>query len=59
MGNTDCDDNPEVISLGIGDPTAHSCFHTTAVAQEAVVDSLLSAKFNGYSPTAGLPQARK
>ncbi|CAA2987369.1 probable aminotransferase TAT2 [Olea europaea subsp. europaea] len=59
MGNTDCNDNREVISLGIGDPTAHSCFHTTVFAQEAVVDALLSAKFNGYSPTAGLPQARK
>ncbi|KAL2523556.1 putative aminotransferase TAT2 [Abeliophyllum distichum] len=59
MGSTDRNDNRKVISLGIGDPTAHSCFHTTAVAQEAVVESLRSAKFNGYSPTAGLPQARK
>ncbi|KAL2472689.1 putative aminotransferase TAT2 [Forsythia ovata] len=59
VGHTDCNDNRKVISLGIGDPTAYSCFHTTAVAQEAVVESLRSAKFNGYSPTAGLPQARK
>lgn len=49
----------EVISLGIGDPTAHSCFHTTAAAKEAVVESLLLDKFNGYSPTVGLPTARK
>ncbi|CAI9760491.1 unnamed protein product [Fraxinus pennsylvanica] len=59
MGNTECNDDRKVISLGIGDPTAYSCFHTAAVAQEAVMESLLSAKFNGYSPTAGLPQARK
>eukprot|EP00258_Populus_trichocarpa_P051467 XP_024467486.1 probable aminotransferase TAT2 isoform X1 [Populus trichocarpa] len=47
-----------VISLGMGDPTAHSCFHTTHVAQEAVVDALQSDKFNGYAPTVGLPQTR-
>ncbi|PHU01185.1 Tyrosine aminotransferase [Capsicum chinense] len=49
----------EVISLGIGDPTAHSCFHTTAAAKEAVVESLLLDKFNGYAPTTGLPTTRK
>ncbi|XP_015059661.1 probable aminotransferase TAT2 isoform X1 [Solanum pennellii] len=49
----------EVISLGIGDPTAHSCFHTTNEAKEAVVESLLIDKFNGYSPSAGLPTTRK
>ncbi|KAM3199994.1 putative aminotransferase TAT2 [Capsicum annuum] len=49
----------EVISLGIGDPTAHSCFHTTAAAKEAVVESLLLNKFNGYAPTTGLPTTRK
>ncbi|KAJ6423441.1 hypothetical protein OIU84_024402 [Salix udensis] len=47
-----------VISLGMGDPTAHSCFHTTHVAQESVVDALQSDKFNGYAPTVGLPQTR-
>ncbi|KAB5534593.1 hypothetical protein DKX38_017679 [Salix brachista] len=48
-----------VISLGMGDPTAHSCFHTTHVAPEAVVDALQSGKFNGYAPTVGLPQTRR
>ncbi|KAM7279769.1 hypothetical protein ACFE04_006903 [Oxalis oulophora] len=48
-----------LISLGMGDPTAHSCFQTTRVAQEAVVDSLSSHKFNGYAPTVGLPQTRR
>ncbi|PHU28870.1 putative aminotransferase TAT2 [Capsicum chinense] len=49
----------EVISLGIGDPTDHSCFHTAAAAKEAVVESLLLDKFNGYAPTIGLPTTRK
>ncbi|KAI3457424.1 hypothetical protein Pfo_014087 [Paulownia fortunei] len=60
MANTDAkDDSRKVISLGIGDPTAYSCFSTTSAAREAVVDALRSAKFNGYSPTVGLPQTRK
>lgn len=53
------EDGKKVISLGIGDPTAHSCFRTNLVAQESVVDALRSADFNGYAPTAGLPQTRK
>ncbi|KAK9907852.1 hypothetical protein M0R45_000039 [Rubus argutus] len=48
-----------LISLGMGDPTAYSCFHTTHVAQEAVVDAIQSDKFNGYAPTVGLPQTRR
>lgn len=60
MANTNAEENnKEVISLGIGDPTAYSCFRTTVAAQEAVVNSLRSYKFNGYSPTVGLPQTRK
>nr|AHN10105.1 aromatic amino acid aminotransferase 5 [Atropa belladonna] len=60
MDNIEGDEGKrEVISLGIGDPTAHSCFHTTDAAKEAVVESLLLDKFNGYSPTSGLPAARK
>ncbi|MCD7468585.1 hypothetical protein HAX54_006945 [Datura stramonium] len=49
----------EVILLGIGDPTAHSCFQTTNAAKDAVVESLLLDKFNGYSPIPGLPTTRK
>ncbi|PIN15730.1 Tyrosine aminotransferase [Handroanthus impetiginosus] len=60
MANTDAKGNgKKVISLGIGDPTAYSCFCATSASQEAVVDALRSAKFNGYSPTVGLPQTRK
>lgn len=53
------DDGQKVISLGIGDPTVYSCFFTASSAQEAVVESLRSAKFNGYAPTVGLPQTRR
>ncbi|KAL9272892.1 putative aminotransferase TAT2 [Drosera capensis] len=49
----------KVISLGMGDPTAYTCFTTTKVATEAVSDALCSNKFNGYAPTSGLPQARR
>ncbi|KAM3289366.1 putative aminotransferase TAT2 [Capsicum chacoense] len=61
MQNIDGDDERkrEVISLGIGDPTAHSCFHTTDAAKEAVVETLLLDKFNGYSSAGGLPITRK
>lgn len=59
MANTNGGDKKKVISLGIGDPTAYSCFRTTVAAQEAVVDALRSNKFNGYSPTVGLPQTRR
>ncbi|PWA79334.1 Aminotransferase, class I/classII [Artemisia annua] len=40
-----------LIALGMGDPTAFSCFTTTNVAENPVVDVLSSQKFNGYSPT--------
>ncbi|XP_028798531.1 probable aminotransferase TAT2 isoform X2 [Neltuma alba] len=48
-----------VISMGMGDPSIYTCFHTTNIAQEAVVDTLQSQKFNGYAPTVGLLQTRK
>ncbi|KAL6975430.1 tyrosine transaminase [Sarracenia purpurea var. burkii] len=58
MATVDGSDGRRVISLGIGDPTVYSCFKTTAVAEEAIVDTLRSQKFNGYAPTSGLPQTR-
>ncbi|KAJ0103560.1 hypothetical protein Patl1_04731 [Pistacia atlantica] len=59
MQNTDDRDGKRVLSLGMGDPSAYSCFHTTHVAPEAVIDALQSDKFNGYAPTSGLPQTRR
>ncbi|GLU15471.1 hypothetical protein SLE2022_319570 [Rubroshorea leprosula] len=59
MQNIDEENGKRVISLGMGDPTAYSCFHTTPMAGEAVVDALQSEKFNGYAPTVGLLQTRR
>lgn len=55
---TNTGEGKKVISLGIGDPTAYSCFYTSSAAQQALLNALTSAKFNGYSPTVGLPQTR-
>ncbi|KAL5564317.1 hypothetical protein UlMin_027481 [Ulmus minor] len=59
METIDGKDKRKVISLGMGDPTTYSCFHTAHVAEIAVVDALQSQKFNGYAPTIGLPQTRR
>lgn len=59
MDSVDAEDGKRVVSLGMGDPSAYTCFRTTRVAEDAVVDALQSQKFNGYSPTVGLPQARR
>nr|AHN10104.1 aromatic amino acid aminotransferase 4 [Atropa belladonna] len=59
MANTDGDEKKKVISLGIGDPTAYSCFRTTDAAKQVVADSLLSDKYNGYPPAVGLPRTRE
>ncbi|CAH9104472.1 unnamed protein product [Cuscuta epithymum] len=53
------EDGKKVIPLGLCDPTVYSCFHSPALAQQAVSETLFSGKFNGYAPTAGLPQARE
>ncbi|GKF26754.1 hypothetical protein Tco_0082648, partial [Tanacetum coccineum] len=58
MASLDEDSEKRVISLGMGDPTAHTCFTTTDVAQLSVVQTLESQKYNGYAPVVGLPQAR-
>ncbi|CAN4117699.1 unnamed protein product [Withania somnifera] len=55
MANTET----TLISLGMGDPTAYSCFHSPVIAHDAVVETLASHKFNGYCPTVGLLQTRK
>nr|GEV82195.1 probable aminotransferase TAT2 [Tanacetum cinerariifolium] len=59
MASLDEDSKKRVISLGMGDPTAHTCFTTTDVAQFSVVQTLESQKYNGYAPVVGLPQARQ
>ncbi|KAI4333638.1 hypothetical protein L6164_018418 [Bauhinia variegata] len=52
-------DKGRVVALAMGDPTAHSCFTTAHVADDAVLDSVQSHKFNGYAPTVGLPDTRR
>ncbi|XP_076923588.1 putative aminotransferase TAT2 [Bidens hawaiensis] len=59
MASIDEDKKMNLISLGMGDPTAYSCFTTNTVVQDSVVQTLESQRFNGYSPTVGLPQTRK
>lgn len=49
----------KIIHLGIGDPSSISCFRTAITAEDAVIRALRSGNFDGYSPTAGLPQARR
>lgn len=59
MSNVDNKEHQKVISLAMGDPSAYTCFRTTHVAEQAVLDAVQSQKFNGYAPTVGLPQTRK
>ncbi|KAD6794528.1 hypothetical protein R6Q59_021496 [Mikania micrantha] len=56
---TSVNEEKKVISLGMGDPTAYSCFTANTVVKDSVVQTLESQKFNGYSPTVGLLQTRK
>ncbi|ESR60472.1 putative aminotransferase TAT2 [Citrus sinensis] len=52
-------DKRPVIHLGHGDPSAFPCFRTSTVAEDAVVDALRTAHYNCYSPTFGVPSARR
>ncbi|KAI3780627.1 hypothetical protein L2E82_10612 [Cichorium intybus] len=52
-------DTKPVIPLGHGDPSAFPCFRTSPIAEDAIIDALRSAMFNGYSSTVGIPPARK
>ncbi|CAN0896777.1 Tyrosine aminotransferase [Linum grandiflorum] len=59
MSKLNKDDQRSVVPLGHGDPSAFPSFRTNLAAEDAMVDSLRSAKFNSYSPPAGLPAARR
>ncbi|KAD7117358.1 hypothetical protein R6Q59_006052 [Mikania micrantha] len=48
-----------MIPLGHGDPSAFPCFRTSQVAEDAIVDSIRSANFNGYGPSVGILPARR
>ncbi|KAH9620964.1 hypothetical protein KSS87_012905 [Heliosperma pusillum] len=51
--------NNQVIALGHGDPSHSPCFRTSPIAEDALVKSLRSSKFNCYAPTVGILPARK
>ncbi|KAK9052564.1 hypothetical protein SSX86_029193 [Deinandra increscens subsp. villosa] len=57
--NLDQSDERPIIPLSIGDPSIFSCFRTAQVAEDAVVDALRSANFNGYAPKGGALQPRR
>ncbi|KAE8688110.1 hypothetical protein F3Y22_tig00111000pilonHSYRG00101 [Hibiscus syriacus] len=53
------EDSRPVIPLGHGDPSHFPSLRTAAVAENAIIDSLRSAKYNCYSPTVGVSSARR
>ncbi|PIA36554.1 hypothetical protein AQUCO_03300026v1 [Aquilegia coerulea] len=59
MESRNLNDKRETIPLGHGDPSAFPCFRTSLPAEDAIVDSIRSAKFNSYSPSVGLQPARR
>ncbi|KAI4322707.1 hypothetical protein L6164_022376 [Bauhinia variegata] len=52
------DDGRPCFNLGQGDPSAFPSFQTSIIAQDAVVDSLRSQKYNSYSQSVGIFPAR-
>lgn len=59
FGNIDSNDERQVVPMGHGDPSPFNCFRTSVAAEDAVVDTLRSATFNGYAPFYGQPPARE
>ncbi|CAN0896782.1 Tyrosine aminotransferase [Linum grandiflorum] len=59
MSKLNKDDQRSVIPLSHGDPSPFPSFRTNPAAEDAMADSLRSAKFNCYSPPAGVPAARR
>jgi tyrosine aminotransferase len=57
--NLNKDDPRPTVPLGHGDPSAFPCFRTAPVAEDAIVDAVRSAKYNGYSPGVGALPARR
>ncbi|KAI3714035.1 hypothetical protein L1987_72625 [Smallanthus sonchifolius] len=57
--NLNQSDQRPIIPLSIGDPSIFPCFRTAQVAEDAVVDALRSANFNGYAPKGGVLQPRR
>ncbi|XP_059450604.1 tyrosine aminotransferase-like [Corylus avellana] len=59
MENLDKDDPRPTVPLGHGDPSAFPSFRAATAAEDAIVDAVRSAKYNGYAPTVGILPARR
>ena len=57
--NLNSHDNRSVIRIGHGDPSSFQCFRTPPAAEDAVVDALRCADFNGYASSGGILPARR
>uniref|UniRef100_A0A2P2JCV9 Aminotransferase class I/classII large domain-containing protein n=2 Tax=Rhizophora mucronata TaxID=61149 RepID=A0A2P2JCV9_RHIMU len=57
--NLNQEDERRVVPLAHGDPSSFPCFRTTSAAEDAVVDTLRSGKYNHYCPNNGLLPARR
>nr|XP_043622750.1 nicotianamine aminotransferase 1-like [Erigeron canadensis] len=60
MGNIDeSRTGKTMIHLGHGDPSVYPCFRTTTIVQDALIESIRSAKFNCYPDGVGIDVARR
>ncbi|KAK9922549.1 hypothetical protein M0R45_031010 [Rubus argutus] len=59
MKNVNKNDTRPTIPLGNGDPSVFPCFRTSIAAEDAIVDSVRSGKYNCYAPTVGILPARR
>ncbi len=57
--NLNKDSQMAVVPLGHGDPSAFPSFRTSPVAEDAILDTIKSAKFNGYTLSVGMHPARR
>lgn len=60
MGNIDeTQTGKPMIHLGHGDPSVYPCFRTSTVVEDALIESIRSAKFNCYPAGVGIDSARR
>ncbi|XP_022149561.1 probable aminotransferase TAT2 [Momordica charantia] len=59
MQSLNDEDKRVVIPLGHGDTSSVPCYRTAAAAEDAIVNAVRSDEFKRYSPTLGIPEARR
>ncbi|PWA39858.1 tyrosine/nicotianamine aminotransferase, Pyridoxal phosphate-dependent transferase [Artemisia annua] len=60
MGNIDeTRTGKPMIHLGHGDPSVYPCFRTSTIVEDALIESIRSAKFNCYPAGVGIDSARR